>query len=175
MVIVSTDLFVCGFGYGTGKVHVPFRKVLLINIIGSIMIGVGLFAGYFIGNLICEAVANWVAFGVLFGLGTLKLIQWLFTRKKDSADQIRLITWRETLLLAVALSLDGLAVGIGSTVGDWGLAFIITVLAFSVITDPLVFWLGQRIGRKVAKRVRLDLSWLSGVLLIGLAVIGFFI
>ena len=80
-VIVSTDLFVCGLGYGSGRTRVPFRKVLLINIIGSVMIGIGLFAGQYIGSLLNEKVTNWLAFGVLTGFGLFKIGQWFFTRK----------------------------------------------------------------------------------------------
>ena len=175
LLVVSIDLFVCGFGYGTSKIHVPFKKVLVINIIGSIMIGIGLFVGYWIGSQFNNGFASWLAFGILFGLGLFKFFAWLITKNKKQCRAIRLITWRETIVLGIVLAADGLVVGIGATVDSFGLAFICTVIALSLVTDHLVFWLGQSMGKKVTKRIKLDLSWLSGTLLMILAVVGIFI
>jgi len=175
IIIVSVDLFVCGFGYGASKIHVPFRKVLVINIIGTVMIGIGLFAGYFLSSVLNESIATWLAFGVLFGLGLYKVAEWFFVKRKTPAKEIRPISWRETIILAVALSLDGLAIGIATTVDNWGLVFIITVLSLSLITDIVFFTLGQRLGKRAIKNIKLDLAWISGVLLMGLAIVGLFI
>jgi len=175
MIIVSTDLLVCAFGYGVSKIHVPFRKVMVINLIGSLMIGTGLFVGYYIGSLLDDVVANGLAFGVLFGLGLFKITGWFLNRKKATDKKMRPITWAETIVLAVVLSFDGLAIGFGATIDDFGLAFILTVLVMSLVTDMFVFALGQRIGKRITKNTKLDLSWLSGALLMMLATVGLFL
>ena len=75
---------------------------------------------------------------------------------------------KESFYLALALSLDSLAVGFGSSLCSINylqtliLCFIIGVLAVS---------LGVLLGQKFSEKLHLELSWLSGVLLIVLAIV----
>ena len=170
MLVISIDLFVCGLGFGLGKVHVSFRKVILINLIGTFMIGVGLFAGYYLRSFISESAVEWIAFSVLFGLGLYKVVQWCC--KKENTETVRPITWPEACILGIGLSLDGMAIGLGVTIGNMGMSFIVTAIVLSLVTDPLVFAIGQFVGKRLTKRARLDLSWLSGALLVMIATVG---
>jgi putative Mn2+ efflux pump MntP len=64
------------------------------------------------------------------------------------------------------LSLDGLAVGFGAAMGNVN---VTAVIAFSLVTNALAILLGCYIGNKIAKKIPVDLSWLSGVILAALA------
>ena len=179
VLVISLDLFACGFGYGTGKNRVPPTKIFVINLMGTVVIGAGLFFGYFLSPHIDCTITEWLSFGILFCFGFLKLAQWLLTKfrntKKENPAQptdIKAFTWRETFILGIALSLDGFAVGFGATIATMGLPFIIAAIVLSLVTDPLVFALGQKIGGKVKERIHLDLSWLSGAILIVIAIVG---
>ena len=134
------------------------------------MIGVGLFAGYYLRFVISENVVEWLAFSVLFGLGLFKTLQWCC--KQNTSEAVRPISWVEACVLGVGLSLDGMAIALGVTITSMGIPFIVTVLALSLVTDPAVFAFGQFVGKRITKKTRVDLSWLSGALLILIAVVG---
>jgi putative sporulation protein YtaF len=70
---LALDAFACAFGYGAGKIKIPFKSNVLINIITSILLAVGLFFGTVIGHFLPETSAEWAAFGILFALGFYKL------------------------------------------------------------------------------------------------------
>ncbi|EQF64254.1 manganese efflux pump [Clostridioides difficile] len=73
----------------------------------------------------------------------------------------------EAFTLALALSLDGLAIGFGS--GLVGVNYI-QVILFSLISNIIAVLLGCLLGNMFVKNVNLNLSWLSGLILL---VIGF--
>ena len=74
----------------------------------------------------------------------------------------------EAFYLAIALSLDSLAVGFGSGLGYVNYAQVI-ILCFLV--GIVCLRLGSQLGRHFANIINVNLSWLSGVLLIILAFI----
>jgi putative sporulation protein YtaF len=73
---------------------------------------------------------------------------------------------KEAVYLAIALSIDGLAVGFGA-----GLIAVnhLLVIVLAFLTDTIALTLGCRLGNKVVEKTVLNLSWLSGIVLIGLA------
>ena len=73
---------------------------------------------------------------------------------------------KEAAPLAIALSLDGLAVGFGAALSDVN---PIQAILFSLIINVAAVCLGCLVGNKVAEKVPLDLSWVSGLLLMVLA------
>ena len=165
VLVISIDLFACAFAYGTAGVKVSFGKILLINAIGKLIVGSGLFIGYFVGGFMPEGVGIWVGFAVLLSVGVIKLIQWLVTRGKANKAIARNITWGEAAALGIVLALDGLAAGIGTTMTLLSLLFIFSVFAISVLSDQFVFMASQRLGKSLTKKANLDLGWLSGVVL----------
>ena len=172
---VSLDLFACGFAYGANGLNVPLRKVLIINIIGSIMIASGLVIGYFLGFMIADTVAMWLGFSVFTVIGITKLVQWLIEYKRGNRRHLRNISWGETVILGVLLSLDGLVAGIGAAITYFSLPFIFIVIGLSLFTDPIFFMSGQYLGHKLHKKASLNLGWLSGVILLVMAVLHFFL
>jgi len=79
----------------------------------------------------------------------------------------RRLTIAQSALLAVALSLDGLGIGIGYGLGTPNFPLIITL---SLITNCAALLLGALAGNKLSKKIRFSLSWLSGVVLIGIGI-----
>lgn len=173
IVAVSADVFACGFAYGSGSLHVGFKKVMLINIIGSSMLGAGLFIGYFLSFALKDSLSMWLGLCIFTALGLGKLLQWLITRKKNKAKKIRKVTWRETILLGIMLSIDGMTAGIGASMTFLSLTFIFIVLGISLFSDVIFYMLGQQLGQKFAQKTSLDLGWLSGVVLLLLGALHF--
>jgi putative sporulation protein YtaF len=83
-------------------------------------------------------------------------------------DVSKSISLHEAALLAVSLSLDGFAVGLGAALlgfNGW------LVAGFSLLANGLALWLGSFFGNKAANNLRFNISWLAGVILIVLAVV----
>lgn len=193
---LATDAFIASFAYGTNKIKIPFTSVTVINVICSTVLAVSLFLGAIISPYLHPHLTNGICFTILFLLGTVKLFDSsvkALIRKHSSLnkelkfsmfnlnfilniyanpqeadrDYSRVLSPLEAASLAIAVSLDGVAAGFG--VGLVNLNYIEVVL-FSLISDMVAVLLGCYIGNKIAEKLSLNISWLSGALLLILAV-----
>ena len=90
---------------------------------------------------------------------------------KADIDQSKTLSVREAVYLAFALSLDSLVTGFGIGLTQVNHA---VVLSFSLVLHLVALLLGSLIGQKLAKRSSINISWLSGAILIVLAFIRIF-
>lgn len=165
---VSVDTLTCGFAYGTSKTHVPFSHILVLNLIGSLFLGLSLFLGYSVGQIISPNVTLAISVTALSLIGCYRIFKRNNARHETASRQI---SWGETLALSFVLSVDSLAVGIGASIYSVSIIFCLAAIGFSLVTDVILFCVGHLLGQKVAnKNSALDLSWLSGVVLILIAV-----
>lgn len=192
----SLDAFVASFAYGSNRIKIPLMSNHIINLICTCMLGFSLLVGSVVRDYIPDGVTVWVSFIVLFILGITKLLD-CFTksiiRKYDVIDKeikfsmfnlkfiLRLyadpeaadvdasktISPSEAAALAVSLSLDGIAIGFGAALGSIN---ILAVLITTLIVNMAAVTLGCYLGNKIARRAPFNLSWISGVILIALAV-----
>jgi len=168
-VVVSIDTLASGFAYGTSNTKVPLRNLIVIDIICSVLLGVGLFCGLYISNYISPLATRIISATTLITIGCYKLV-----RKSAKEAPKSALGWVETIILAVILSIDGMAVGIGASIHNTSVAFCLIAIAFSLVTDFVFFIFGHKIGQKATQKTRLDLAWLSGVVLIILGLIRLF-
>ena len=192
---ISLDSFVAGFAYGANKIKISFWCVQIINIITAGMIGASFAVGSIIKEYIPETAAVTAGFIILFLLGLTKLLDGLtksliqkhtdlsreikfsmynfnFILKlyavpeSSDADASKNISPSEAAAMAIALSLDGLAVGFAAALGDvnW-----LAVILFSLFTGTLAIISGRYIGEIAACKFKFNLSFLGGIILIALA------
>lgn len=192
---LSMDAFIASFAYGSNKIKIPMISIQIINIICSSILGISLLVGTLVKQYIPDWLTIAICFTILFVLGVVKLldsgiksiirkhnnlnkeIQFsmfnlkfilnLYANPEEAdIDLSRSISPVEAASLATALSLDGLAVGFGAALGNVnGLAVFLS----SLITDAIAVMLGSYVGNKIARKLPFNLSWLSGIVLIGLA------
>lgn len=192
---VSIDSFLASISYGTSKIKIPFSSAFIVDIISSTMLGISLLVGSFLQNYISLSIAKIISFIILFLLGVYRLFEGLlksyinnnskelspFKFKlfdfnfvlqvyadeiKADFDKSKILTPKESMYLAFALSLDSLAVGFGSSL----LAInYIQVFIVAIFIGFIVICLGAYIGRKFVESTNLNLSWLSGLMLVILA------
>ncbi|MCL2838998.1 MAG: manganese efflux pump [Oscillospiraceae bacterium] len=161
---ISTDAFAASFAYGGKGIKIPFRSVLIINLVCSKMLGISLLAGEIIRPYMSETLTTGISFAILFILGIFKLFDGNTNPKNHDKDNSKVISAAEAVSLSVALSLDGLAVGLGVAMGS---ANILAVILCTFTVGVGAVMLGCRLGNKIAGKI--NVSWLSGVILIGLA------
>ena len=166
---LSLDALTAGFAYGSSGIKIPFASTIVITVICSFITGLG----FLIGDVLKSYIPSWIIIGVtfiiLFILGIIKLLDRNIT--KADMDFSKTISPIEAAFLASSLSLDGLAVGIGAALGNVnGLA----VFLFSLITNTVSIMVGCFIGNKIAIKTQINLSWLSGIVLIIIAFLKLF-
>jgi len=193
---LAIDAFACSFGYGVSKIKIPFKSVMVINLVCTSLLALGLILGTVITNFFTEDVAGWIAFTILFLLGISKIFDsaikriirknngmdkdfkisflnfgFVFTVYADpeeaDVDHSKDLSPKEAMPLAIAVGLDGLSVGIGIGIVMIN-PFLILGLAF--VSDVIAVISGVFIGNKVAKKIKTDLSWIAGVILIVIAI-----
>lgn len=196
---LSIDAFVACFGYGTNRIRIPLGSAAVIDGISGGILVLFLLVGKLISPILPQGILKVFCFAVLFGLGIVKLFdsslkalirksgqtapqlyfsilkfQFILTVYADpdkaDADESSLLSPREAVSLGAALSLDSAAVGFGAGVLPLHVGL---TAALSLLVGALAIWLGCLLGNKVAERSSLNLSWLSGLLLIVLALMKF--
>ena len=119
-----------------------------------------------------EAVDHWIAFGLLAFIGG-KMV-WESFHGEDEEHQIfNPLKLRTQLLLAVATSIDALAVRISMACLSYTRIEQLTVPLFiigmgSVLFSLLGYWLGVRFGKAIARRLKPEL--VGGIVLIFIGV-----
>ena len=193
---LSTDAFFASFAYGTSHIRIPFPSVAVIDGICTALLAVSLFLGTLLRPWLPPALTTGVSFAVLALLGVVKLFdsalkafirrhqtlnkEWRFSLfslrfilniyadpPEADRDASKTLSSAEAASLAVAMSLDGLAVGFGAGVGNASPAL---ALLFSLLLTAAAVQGGSALGNRAAARLKHDLSWIGGALLLILAV-----
>ena len=193
---LSIDAFTAGFAYGSKKIRIPFSSVQIITLICCAVTGLSLFLGHILRPFLPEWLAVGIAFTVLFLIGLTKLLDGIvktIIRKYTGLDRafrfsvfdlkfiLRLyadpeaadkdvsahISYGEAAVLAVSLSLDSMAVGFAAAlagVNPWAL------IGWSLITNTVAIVLGRKLGFNLANKLPFNITWLGGLVLMGLAI-----
>lgn len=197
---LSIDAFIACFAYGSNQIKIPAKSIQIINIICSIIFGISLLGGTWVRQYIPGRLTTLICFVILLVLGLVKLLDGItksiITKysglKKQlkfsmfnfrfvlnlyanpeaaDIDRSKSISPSEAASLAIALSLDGMAVGFGAAIGDIN---ILAVFLCSVAANAVAIVLGLYTGQRVAKKLPFNIAWLSGAVLIIMAVVKLF-
>lgn len=191
------DSFVASIAYGTSKIRIPPLSAIIINLVCTSTLAFSLLIGSIIKKFLPGRLPIILGFILLMALGIYRLFEYIlksYISKKSKADtpltfkifdfnfvlqvyadeikadfdKSKYLSSKESFYLALALSLDSIAVGFGSSLVAINysevliLCFIIGMLAVSI---------GIFLGHKFAEKLHFELSWLSGLLLIVLAIV----
>ncbi|MCL1965143.1 MAG: manganese efflux pump [Firmicutes bacterium] len=107
-----------------------------------------------------------------FSLFNFNVILHLWANPEDAdVDENKILSPAEAVALAVSLSLDGIAVGFGAALGNVNVpAVVLTSLATGIASVTL----GCHLGNTLARKFPMNLSWLSGTVLIAMAFLKLF-
>lgn len=203
--LCALDAFAASFAYGSEKIKIPWQSSQIINLTCVFFLGLALLAGSVVRRWLPDGVTVAVAFGILFIIGVIKLLDGItksvimrYNRQNGAsltkelrfsllnfsfilklyADPVeadinvdKVISPKEAGALAVSLSLDGLAVGFGAALGSVNVP-VVLIAAF--LANMIAIFAGCRLGRFLVRKLPFNISWLSGITLIALAVLRFF-
>ena len=188
---LSIDSLMASLAYGSKKIKISFLEIQIINLTCITILGISLMFGELIKNYLPDGLTNTLGFLILFILGIVKLldslIKILINRyiksnrlnfkfilniyakpEKADLDHSRTISPLEAFSLALALSLDSLAIGFSAALTNFNILFL---LITSFFINGMSIISGLYLGNKITKKIKFDLSWLAGVILIILALL----
>ena len=194
---ICLDAFFASIAYGTNKIKIPFISSFIISLIGALILGISLFFGGVIKEFLPNNLAVILSFFILFIIGIYRLFEGIFKafiQKKRSLDKpltfklfdmnfvlqvyadetiadydkSKTLSPKEAFYLSIALSFDSLAVGFGSSLGE--VSFIQTII-LCFILGLICISIGHIIGNKIVKKINTNLSWISGIILVTLAIL----
>ena len=118
-----------------------------------------------------EAYDHWIAFGLLAFLGG-RMIRDAFSDEEE-AHHFDPTNWWTGIVLAVATSIDALAVGISLAVTGYHTIRQLAMPLIAIGVGSFLFamighWLGMRFGSSIRRRLQPEL--LGGIILIGIGV-----
>ena len=171
---LSLDALAAAFAYGCMGTRIPFRSVVVINLVCTAILAAALFAGTYAARFIPENIGILICFAVLLIIGIIKLFQGIFAKPQNNAEADtsavapeKLLKPIEAAIIATGLSLDGVAAGFGAALGGVnGIAMLIVSLAAHMAAVPL----GCMLGMKLSAKTKFNVSWIGGGVIIILAI-----
>ncbi len=192
---VSMDSLTAGLTYGTQRVALRPAACLILIFVPSLFITAANRIGSFLYFFLPQTALPFLSFTLLTVLGISKLTESLLrllTRKypgltrnrglkikqlniiltvylsPEDANQedLQILSAREALLLSLALSLDSVLVGMAFTAERLPM---MPLFLLAALFNLLLFGAGYGFGHLVSSVLRIDLSWLSGLFLLLLA------
>lgn len=127
-------------------------------------------AGFFLGTLFAEAIKavdHWVAFGLLAILG-INMLREVFSKECDCENHDADLSFKTMLLMAIATSIDAMAVGISLAMAGNESIFT-AVLLIGVITFAMSA-VGVQIGSIFGSRFKKTAEATGGIILLLLGV-----
>jgi putative Mn2+ efflux pump MntP len=166
---LSADCFAVALGGSVSIRNLRYSQVLRTALVFGIAQALMPFIGWLIGRKVISFISgydHWVAFGLLAVVGGRMLWEAFFEKEKGrgSADLSR--GWI-LFTLAVATSIDALAVGLSFAFLEMNIAYaslIIGVVTFGITI--LGFYLGRKAGRLLGQRAKIA----GGIILIAIGI-----
>jgi len=162
---LSMDCFAVSIAYSTkaGKpsLGLSLRMAAAFGIAQGIMPVIGWYAGQTVESHI-RTIDHWVSFGLLALIGG-KMIWEYFSDEDEKLAKKPIDKNLELFILAIATSIDALAVGLSLALIHSGIAFqaiLIGAVCFSIT------WLGTHLGSKAREHLGSRMELAGGVILI---------
>jgi len=165
---LSMDAFAVSVCKGLGMRRIDVRVALVLALLFGGFQGLMPVVGWFLGSQLLwliEPVDHWIAFCLLGFIGA-KMI-WDALHEDDEVEEVTGVAWGEFLMLAVATSIDALAVGLSFA----ALSVDIVPAALLIFATTFVLSLvGVAVGNFFGARYQAPAQVVGGVVLIGIGV-----
>ena len=166
---LAMDAFAVSICKGLSMKKMCFKKAIIIGLWFGMFQALMPVIGYFLGSAfegVITSVDHWIAF-VLLGFIGLKMVKEAFS--KDCEECSDDISFKAMLVLAIATSIDALAVGIAYVCGYGSKNVALTFTAIGIITFVLSV-LGVKLGNKFGDKLGNKAELAGGIILIFLGI-----
>ncbi|MBP1889414.1 putative sporulation protein YtaF [Clostridium moniliforme] len=190
------DSFVASISYSANKIKIPNIYIIIMNIVSCLILATSLILGNYLEVILPAYLPKYISFFIFTSLGIYKLFEGflkkymskfsklkipltikLFDFKlvfqvyidetKADFDKSKNISLKESIYLAIALSLDSLAVGFGASfININSLFMILFCFIFGILSIKIGSYLGEKF---LPSNSNSNLSWISGICLLLIA------
>ncbi len=160
------DAFSVSVCKGLTMKKINARGAVITALFFGVFQGVMPLIGYFLGSRFADyitSVSHWVSFGLLAVIGGKMALEAVFEKDEDEGGKEYKLVISELFVLAIATSIDALAVGIVFVAEEVNL--LLAVTSIGVITFGLSLigvWIGHKFGSKYERKA----AFAGGVILI---------
>ena len=165
---LSMDAFAVAIGRGAVLLHGDrVRGALAMALAFGAFQALMPVAGWLLGSAFAGFIGgidHWIAFLLLAGIGGRMIFEAVTRREEDDRPALSV---RVLLLLAVATSIDALAVGLGLRLADPSIPILLAALLIGAVTFGLSLT-GGMLGSRLGERFGRSMEAVGGVVLIGI-------
>ena len=161
---LSMDAFAVSICKGFSISKINLKKSTLVGLYFGIFQALMPAIGYFLGSVFANfiiSIDHWVAFILLFLIGSNMIIEALKSNGENNLNSS--LDFKSMLILAIATSIDALAIGITFAFLNVNLILAITLIGF---TTFLISIIGVNIGHKFGSKYGKNSGILGGIVLI---------
>jgi putative Mn2+ efflux pump MntP len=148
------------------KFSMAFKTAIFFGLFQFIMPLIGWFAGTKISSYI-DQIAHWVAFGLLSFIGVRMIVDSIKENKGDVKPAADPFATKVLLVMAVATSIDALAVGVSYAIT--GSRILIPSIIIGVVAFTLSF-LGVIAGKKLGAMFKQHAGIAGGIMLTAIGI-----
>jgi len=162
---VSADAFAVALGKGLHMRRLNYRNAFLIALTFAVFQAVMPLLGWLLGTSFAQYITgidHWVAFGLLAVIGG-KMLWDAFSNKEDTDETDDSLHVRQLLLLAVATSIDALAVGVSLAFFEVNIVAAVIIIG---LTTLVLSFIGVLLGHRVGLKFRGPAEIAGGAILI---------
>ena len=164
---LAMDAFAVSVCKGLSMRKMDWRKAIIIGLYFGIFQAVMPVIGYLLGTTFEQFITNidhWIAFALLGAIG-ISMIKEAFNKNSENCNEN--IDVKTMVILAIATSIDALAVGI--TFACLRINIILPVISIGIITFILSV-IGVRIGNRFGNKYENKAEFVGGLILILLGI-----
>lgn len=164
---LSFDTFAVSISTGLTNNKIRFlqgvKVALVLAFFQTLMPLIGWFGGVQLGRLMSD-FDHWIAFGLLFLLGT-KMIADTF--KKEEERKINPMMLKVLIYLGLATSMDALVVGVSLALISTKIIIALAVIGFTTFMAAMI---GMLLGKNATGKLGKKVEVLGGLILIGIGI-----
>ncbi len=171
-IVLSLDAFAASMCRGLSMRKINYKHAVIIAFTFGFFQAAMPLIGWALGTQFESLIKNvdhWVAFGLLLLIGGKMIYDAVFAKKEASetekaTDEKPNINIKELFLMAIATSIDALAMGVTFAIMD-GLSIWWSVLIIGVVTFAICF-IGVIIGHKFGNKFEKQATLIGGIVLV---------
>ena len=159
-IALSMDAFAVSVCKGLGMRRLRYDQALVISLYFGVFQALMPLIGWLLGTSFSryiQAFDHWIAFVLLAFLGG-KMLWDVFHEKEDGEQESaeRRLDHRELFMLAIATSIDALAVGIAFACLDVNIWSSISIIGVTTLVISFAgVWIGNRFGNRFQKKAEI--------------------
>lgn len=166
---LSMDAFAVAICKGLGMTKINKKNMMIIGLYFGGFQAIMPFIGWLIGSQFArfiEAADHWVAFGLLLLIGGNMIRESFSKEAEEDVEMDAPLRHKEMVLLAIATSIDALAIGVSFALQEYKWNNILEAIAIIGVCTFVISILGVKIGNVFGNKYEKKAELAGGVILI---------